>query len=48
MKSKKIKTLQLAAARALAEIGTDGARIVLKEIAEEGAGELQTVCRELI
>ncbi len=48
MKSKKVKTLQLAAARALAEIGTDGARTVLKEIAEEGSGELQAMCRELV
>ena len=48
MKSKKIKALQLAAARALAEIATDGARTVLKEIAEQGSGELQAMCRELV
>ena len=48
MKSKKVKTLQLAAAHALAEIGTDAARTVLKEIAEEGSGELQAMCRELV
>lgn len=47
IKSKKVKSVQLAAARALAEIGTDGARTVLKEIAEEGSGELQALCREL-
>jgi hypothetical protein len=48
IKSKKIKSLQLAAARALAEIGTDGARTVLKEIAEQGSGDLQAMCRELV
>ena len=46
MKSKKIKSLQLAAARALAEIATDGARSILKEIAEQGSGELQAMCQE--
>ena len=47
MKSKKVKSLQLAAARALGDIGTDGARAVLKEFAEQGSGELQDMCRQL-
>jgi hypothetical protein len=48
MKSKKVKSHQLAAARALAEIGTDGSHSVLEEIAQEGKGELQAMCRELV
>ena len=47
VKSKKTKSLQLAAAHALAQIGTDSAHAILKEIAEESSGELQAVCREL-
>jgi hypothetical protein len=47
IKSKKVKLLQLAAARALGEIGTDAAKKHLKEIAEKGSGELKKLCQEI-
>ncbi len=48
IKSKKVKLLQLAAARALGEIGTDAAKKHLKEIAEKGSGELKKLCQEIV
>jgi hypothetical protein len=48
LKGKKLKALQGAAVRALAEIGSDEARKVLRQVADEGSGELQALCRELL
>ena len=48
IKSKKMKSLQLATARALAEIGTEEARAALLEAANQGSGELQALCQELV
>jgi hypothetical protein len=48
IKSKKMKEMQEAAARALSKIGTRDAREVLKRIAEEGSGDLKRLCRELL
>jgi hypothetical protein len=48
MKTKKMKEIQEAAARALTMIGTDSAREVLRRIAEEGSGELKKLCKELL
>ena len=48
IKSKKVKVLQLAAARALGEIGTDASKKHLKEIAEKGSGELKELCQEIV
>jgi len=48
IKTKRLKEIQEAAARALANIGTDSAREVLRRIAEQGSGELRKLCRELL
>jgi hypothetical protein len=45
---KKMKSLQMDTARALAEIGTSDAKGVLHEVASEGSGDLQDLCRELL
>lgn len=46
--TKKTKSLQMACARALAEIGTEEAREVLREVAGQGSGEVQSLCQELL
>jgi hypothetical protein len=48
LKTKKMKEMQEAAARALSKIGTRDAREVLKRITEEGSGDLKRLCRELL
>ncbi len=48
LKTKKIESLQMAAARALAEISTDEARAALKEVAGRGSGDLKTLCQKLL
>ena len=48
LKSKKMKDFQMAAAKALAKIGTDSAREALQRVVSKGSGELQTLCKELI
>jgi hypothetical protein len=45
---RKMKSLQMDAARALAEIGTVEAKGVLHQIAREGSGDIQALCRELL
>jgi hypothetical protein len=45
---KKMKSLRMDTARALAEIGTEEAKGILSQIAGEGSGEIQTLCRELL
>ena len=45
---KKMKSLQMDAARALAEIGTEEAKGILSQIAAEGSGELHALCRDLL
>ncbi|RLC28844.1 hypothetical protein DRH13_06545 [Candidatus Woesebacteria bacterium] len=47
-RSKKVKSLQFAAVRALGEIGTGAAKKHLKEIAEKGSGELKKLCQEIV
>jgi HEAT repeat protein len=48
LKSKKMRSLQMAAARALAEIGTNKAQEVLHEVVNKGSGDLQALCQELV
>jgi len=45
---KKMKSLQMDAARALAEIGTEEAKGILSQAAREGSGDLQALCGELL
>ncbi len=45
---KKLKALQAASAKSLAEIGTDEAKKVLKEMAEGGPADLKELCKKLI
>jgi hypothetical protein len=44
---KKLKSLQVEAARALTEIGSVEAKDILHRVASEGSGDLQSLCREL-
>jgi HEAT repeat protein len=48
VRTKKTKTLQLDAARALASIGTDQAKAVLEQVKDAGSGDLRELCEELI
>jgi hypothetical protein len=48
LKSKKMKTFQMAVAKALGQIGTESAREALQRVVSKGSGELQTLCQELI
>lgn len=48
LRTKKMKSLQMAAAQALAEIGTDKARDVLQQVISQGPGDLQALCQELL
>lgn len=45
---KKLKSLQMDAARALAEIRTEDAKNLLDQTAREGSGDLQGLCRDLL
>jgi hypothetical protein len=48
IKTKKVKDLQTAAARALGRIGTREARRALEEAVSDASGEIQDLCRELL
>lgn len=48
VKTKKTKSLQVAAAHALAQIGTDEAYEVLQQVVSQGSGDLKTLCQELV
>ena len=48
VKTKKMKSLQTAAAHSLAQIGTDEAREVLQQVVSQGSGELKALCQELV
>lgn len=48
VKSKKTKSLQKTAVRALAEIGTDGARSLLQKAMTQGSGDLRAMCEGLV
>jgi hypothetical protein len=48
VKTKKVKSLQMAAARALADIGTDEARSFLAQVANSGSRGIHAFCKELI
>jgi len=48
LKTKKLKEQQIAAVKALAEIGTDEAREALQQVADKGRGELKKLCQELL
>ncbi len=48
LKTKKVKSLQEAAARALAQIGNPEAREALQKAAKEGSSDLRKLCQELI
>jgi len=45
---KKMKSLQMDAARALAEIATEEAKGMLSQAVREGSGDLQALCGELL
>jgi hypothetical protein len=45
---KKMKSLKMDAARALAEIGTVEAKGILSQAAREASGDLQALCQELL
>ncbi len=45
---RKLRSFQMHTARALAEIGSPKARAVLRELAEQGSGELQSLCQQLL
>jgi hypothetical protein len=48
VRTKKMKAVQMAAARALAEIGTDRARGALQQAISKGPRDLRAFCRELV
>jgi HEAT repeat protein len=48
LRTKKTRSLQVAAARALAEIGTDKALETLHKVISQGPGDLRAVCQELM
>jgi len=48
LRTKKMKSLQLAAARALSEIDSEKARAVLQQAADEGAPDVRAFCRDLL
>jgi len=48
VKTKKMKALQIAAAHALAQIGTDEAYEVLQQVVSQGSGDLKELCQELV
>jgi len=48
VKTKKVKSLQMTAARALADIDTDEARSFLKQVARGGSRGIHAFCKELV
>lgn len=48
LKKKKLKEQQIAAVKALAEIGTDEARDALQQVVDKGSGDLKKLCRQLL
>jgi hypothetical protein len=48
VKTKKVKSLQMAAARALADIGTNEARSFLKQVADGGSRGIHEFCKGLV
>jgi hypothetical protein len=48
LKRRKMREQQIAAVKALAEIGTDEARAALHQFADKGSGELKRLCQELV
>jgi hypothetical protein len=48
IKTKKMREIQEASAKAIAKIGTKNAMEVLRRIAEEGPGYMKKLCRELL
>jgi hypothetical protein len=48
LKTKKLKEQQIAAVKALAEIGTDEARQALQQVVDKGSGDLKKLCHELL
>jgi len=48
LRTKKMKSLQIAAARALADIDSEKARAVLEQAAGEGSADLRAFCRDLL
>jgi hypothetical protein len=48
LKTRKLKEQQIAAAKALAEIGTDEAKEALRKVADKGPGKLKKLCQELL
>ncbi|MBW2609186.1 MAG: hypothetical protein JRC68_02450 [Deltaproteobacteria bacterium] len=48
IKTKKLVSLQTAAAHALAEIGTDEAKAALREVAGQGSGKIRKLCKKLV
>jgi hypothetical protein len=48
LKTKKLREQQIAAVKALAEIGTPDAREALQQVADRGSGELKKLCQELL
>jgi hypothetical protein len=48
LRTKKLKDQQIAAVKALAEIGTDGARDALQRVSAKASGELRKLCGELL
>jgi hypothetical protein len=48
LKTKKLKEQQIAAVKALAEIGTPEARNALQQVVDKGPGELRKLCQELL
>jgi len=48
MKTKKMKSMQIAAVRALVEIGTEESLRVIQKVISEGSSYLRTLCQELV
>ncbi len=48
LKGKKLKNIQMAAAGALVQIGTENALETLRKVAEEGSGELKSFCQKAV
>ena len=48
LKKKTLKEQQIAAVKALAEIGTDEARDALQQVVDKGSGDLRKLCHELL
>lgn len=48
LKGKKLKNIQMAAAGALVQIGTENALETLRKVAQEGSGELKSFCQKAV